>query len=135
MSNEVGKHLSMGRALSKPKILVIDHDGALRTVVRLTLEDAGYEVVEAGDGREGERTFDEVSPDLIVTDIAMPEQKGVETIITIRHDYPEAKIVAMSGTDHDAHYLHYATKLGADATLTKPVHRDALLDTVKVLLR
>jgi DNA-binding response OmpR family regulator len=89
------------------------------------LEDAGYEVVGAGDGREGERTFDKVSPDLVVTDIVIPEQEGVETIIAIRRDHPEAKIVAMLGTDHDAHYLHYATKLGADATLTKPFHRDA----------
>jgi len=98
------KKFEYGCALSKPKILFIDDDGALRTVVRLTLEDAGYEVVGAGDGREGERTFDKVSPDLVVTDIVIPEQEGVETIIAIRRDHPEAKIVAMSDTDHDAHY-------------------------------
>ena len=103
MSNEVGKHLSMG-ALCQNQILFIDDDGALRTVVRLTLEDAGYEVVEAGDGRESERTFDKVSPDLVVTDIVIPEQEGVETIIAIRRDHPEVKIVTMSDTDHDAHY-------------------------------
>ena len=127
MSRQWGELLS--------KILIIDDDRALRTIIRLTLEEAGYDVVDAKDGREGEKMFGEAPADLVLTDIVMPEQEGVETIMALRRDHPGVKIIAMSGADKASHFLDYAVKLGAQAALTKPFHRETLLDSVQALLR
>ena len=127
MSRQWGELLS--------KILIIDDDRALRTIIRLTLEEAGYDVVDAKAGREGEKMFGEAPADPVLTDIVMPEQEGVETIMALRRDHPGVKIIEMSGADKASHFLDYAVKLGAQAALTKPFHRETLLDSVQALLR
>ena len=118
----------------KSRILIIDDDRTLRAIIRLTLEDAGYDVEEAGDGREGEKMFSDAPADLVLTDIVMPEQEGVGTIMALVRDHPGAKIIAMSGRGEGSYFLDHAVKLGARAALAKPFRRDELLDTVKALL-
>ena len=61
-------------------ILLIDDDEALRVALRLALERVGYSVVVARDGREGVQLFRHLPPDLIITDIVMEGQDGIETI-------------------------------------------------------
>ena len=66
------------------RILVIDDEQAFRQMVRQMLENAGYEVLEATDGKDGLRVYEAEQPDLVITDLIMPEQEGIETIIGLR---------------------------------------------------
>jgi DNA-binding NtrC family response regulator len=114
-------------------VLVIEDDTDVRTLLRRRLERAGHEVVEAPDGRTGVRKYRESPTDVIITDIIMPEQEGLETIMALRKDFPNVKIVAISGGGvamPGSTCLHLAAKLGAEATFTKPLDFDALLSTV-----
>ncbi len=78
-------------------ILVVDDKEPARFTLREILGEAGHEVVEAGDGKAALEQQRAHSIDLVVTDIIMPEQEDVETIIELKRDYPGLKIVAISG--------------------------------------
>lgn len=119
------------------RILVIDDDDTVRLSVRLALEDAEHEVDEAPNGARGlDRLKDQVA-DLVVTDIFMPEKEGLETIDEIRRDYPQIKIIAISGGGRidPQDYLEIARQLGADHVLFKPFDIQLLLDVVDELLK
>jgi len=79
------------------RILVIDDDIQILEMLGQTLEREGYEVVDALDGKEGMRLYREAPTDLVITDIVMPEKEGVETIMELKRDFPDVKIIAMSG--------------------------------------
>ena len=104
------------------RILVIDDDPAICRLVARTLAGSGYEVIEAHDGEEGLNLFRAKPPDLVVTDILMPKQEGIMTIMKMRGEAPSIAIIAMSGSGQrmGMNYLDYAGKLGADAMLPKP---------------
>ena len=106
-------------------------------MLRQALERAGYEVVEAGDGNEGLQSFREAPTDLIITDILMPEKEGLETIIDLRRDFPEVKIIAMSGGGRtgNLNFLEIARRLGAQHTLQKPFGLQEMLQAVRELLQ
>ena len=93
-------------------------------------------MVEACDGNEGIALFSYGRPDLVITDIFMPEKDGIETILHIRETWPQVKIIAISGggTAHDMAYLNHAKELGADETLPKHFGVHRLIDTVTRLL-
>lgn len=114
-------------------ILVIDDDPLVRKTLRVILEDEGYSVRCAKDGRDGLAAFREGPPDLVITDIIMPEQEGLETIMAIRSAWPEGAIIAISGGGRIqyADILHAAKRLGADAILAKPFEPHELIATVK----
>ena len=118
------------------RILVIDDEEQVRSMFRMALERAEYEVEVACDGKEGIRLFREYPADLVITDLIMPEQEGVETIVELQRDFPDVKIIAISGGGRMAPdtYLDIAKKLGALRTFTKPVNRDELLGAVRELL-
>src|SRR2546422_179515 len=79
------------------RILVMDDDELLRGALRVVLEAAGYEVIEAADGNAGLRLEREQSADLVLVDIFMPERDGLEVIRALRTEIPQPKIIAMSG--------------------------------------
>ena len=117
-------------------ILIIDDDDQFRAMLRQMLEYEGYEVVDAPDGKEGIRIYRVKPTDLIITDIVMPKKEGIETIVELRRDFPEVKIIAMSGggiLGPDT-YLQMAKGLGAMRTLTKPIKREDFLKAVWELL-
>lgn len=116
------------------RILLIEDDETLRKVYRSMLETAGHEVVEAPDGREGIRRFRETPADLIITDLLMPRQDGVETIRELRRDFPGVRIIAITGARGSYNRLPAAGSLGARQTLTKPVSLDDLLRAVREVL-
>jgi CheY-like chemotaxis protein len=120
-----------------PQILIIDDEEQIRAVFREMLERFGYEVFEATNGEEGLRLQREKPADLIITDLIMPEKEGLETIRELRQEFPEVKIIAVSGGGRigPAQYLDVAKKLGATCTLQKPVGLDQLRQEVHRLLK
>lgn len=114
------------------RILVIDDDVAVRTTLKLVLEDSGYTVAVAENGRAGMVLYRTLLPDLVITDIIMPDQEGIETIIEIRKDHPTAPILAISGGGRigDTQFLTLAKALGASHVLAKPFAPAELLDVV-----
>jgi len=117
----------------RASILVVDDDENVRKVLRRMLESAGYEVLEAANGRIAMTEFRDRRVDLLITDIFMPEQEGMETISTVRRDYPHLKIIAISGRTGGV-YLKMARLLGAQATLEKPLRLEKVLETVRAVL-
>jgi len=118
------------------QILVIDDDPAIRRMIEIVLIAAGYGVMCAPDGEEGIRLFRALRPDLVITDVIMPVQEGIETILGIRREQPGAKIIAMSGGGRIASndLLTMARNLGADRVLAKPFDIDALTAVVQQTL-
>jgi len=119
------------------RILVIDDEDLARFTIKDFLENAGHEVVEARDGEEGVH-FQKAQPfDLIVTDIIMPKKEGVETIIEIKRDFPEIKIIAISGggRTRNLDFLELANKFGADRVLAKPFTELELIEHVEACLK
>jgi len=118
-------------------ILIIDDEPQIRSMIRLILERAGYEVSEATDGAEGIRRFREKPSDLIITDLIMPNKDGIGMIIELKKDFPGVKVIAMSGggLNRPEGYLRGAKKLGASFTLSKPINRQDLLRAVKDTLK
>jgi DNA-binding response OmpR family regulator len=119
-----------------PRILVIDDEPPVRALLQTVLERAGYDVVTAPDGNKGLRYFHDFPTDLIITDIVMPEKEGLETIRELRMDYPEVKIIAISGGGRIAPepYLSMAERFGAVRSFAKPVKADVLLGAVEELI-
>jgi CheY-like chemotaxis protein len=121
--------------LEKKKILLIDDEEDIRNIMRIILERAGYEVLDASNGREGLRIYHQTYPDLVITDILMPEMEGLETIIALRRENPNVRIIAISGGGQCGHdYLPISLKLGALLTIAKPFTQKEFLGTVVGLL-
>lgn len=119
-----------------PHILIIDDEKQIRDMLRILFERFGYAVSGAQNGLEALKIHAQTPADLIVTDIIMPEQEGLETIRKLREQGGDVKIVAISGGGIGGaeSYLSLAAKLGADATFKKPVEHRNLLDAVRKLI-
>jgi CheY-like chemotaxis protein len=78
-------------------VLVIDDNEDIRALLRRVLEREGYSVSEASDGMAGTRLYRSQPADVIITDIVMPDQEGIQTIMELLRDFPAAKIIAISG--------------------------------------
>ncbi|MGB9605557.1 MAG: response regulator [Bryobacteraceae bacterium] len=115
------------------RILVVDDEDSVRLALRRMLESAGYRVEEAANGRIAMSLCRANPPDLMILDIFMPEQEGIETIQAMRREFPAVKILAISGQNAGI-YLRMARLLGAHATLEKPLRMETVLETVRSLL-
>jgi DNA-binding response OmpR family regulator len=118
------------------RILIIDDEAMMRDLLKRILEREGYETVTASSGNDGIKIHRENPADLIITDLIMPEKEGIETIMELRRDFKDVKIIAMSGggkIDPET-YLHMAKILGAIKTIAKPFDRKELLKTIQELL-
>jgi DNA-binding NtrC family response regulator len=115
------------------KILIIDDDQRIRDLFRIWLERAGYEVYEAENGQKGVQQQQSTPVDLLICDLIMPVQEGIETITQFRNDYPEIGIIAISGGGKIGpdSYLAVAEHLGAWRVFTKPVDMVSLIETIK----
>jgi len=118
-------------------ILVIDDDAKLLESIKITLVKHGHEVLTAAGGSEGIRPCSEHAVNLVITDIIMPDQDGLETIMDIRKRSPEVKIIAMSGGGRikPDEYLTTALAMGANRTLAKPFRQAELLAAVEEVLK
>jgi len=117
-------------------ILIIDDDASVRRMLRLALERDGHAVVEARNGAEGVLLYRTAAADLVITDLFMPEQDGIETIQQLREEFADSRILAISGgaSTGAAGPLTDARLFGADATLAKPFSIEALHRIVHELL-
>ncbi len=117
-------------------ILLIDDDPAVRFLISDILEECGYEVITAVNGTEGLRSLALEQPDLVITDIIMPDMNGIEVIMKVKSANPEGKIIALSagGRITPERYLETAMEVGAQKVLTKPVAHQELTDAVREVL-
>ena len=117
-------------------ILVIDDDDLVRDTLVRMLERAGFQAVSARNGREGLAQFHSHPPDLIVTDIIMPDFDGIETVMAFKRTAPAVPIIAVSGggRTHTMQFLEAAQRLGADMILSKPFKQAELVSAITQLL-
>ena len=111
------------------RILVID-DPDTRTMLEQILKSAGHEVILAADGREGVERHRTSPADLVIIDLYMPNQDGLETIRELRSCSPEVAIIAMSGTTDTGTMLSIAQDLAAVGILRKPFLAEELIAAV-----
>lgn len=121
-----------------PSILVVDDEDQIRQLIRATFEEAGYRVAEANNGKDALAQYRLAPTDLVVTDILMPDEDGLECIATLRRESPNVKIIAITGGSDMIGvlgFLDVAKMLGAHRTLQKPFEMKALLDAANSALQ
>jgi DNA-binding response OmpR family regulator len=114
------------------RVLIIDDDAPTRDVLRQLLNRDGYETIEAGDGHAGVQCSQVAFLDVIILDMLLPDQNGLEVIRALRQVNPAVPIIAISGRGHTGtlDFLHGAEMLGAQRTFQKPFHLQELLKAV-----
>jgi len=128
------------------KIIVIDDEKDVRDVLKEVLERAGFDVEIAANSDDGLELLRNKGADVVITDIIMPGKNGVETVQDIRKNFPNTRVIVISGGGNitpmeyepsaikTSAYLASATAAGADVTLTKPFDRREILDAVSQLI-
>lgn len=119
------------------RILIIDDDDMFRDMLKSMIEKNGYDVVSASDGKEGMDLYRKEPTDLIITDIIMPNKEGVELIFEFERDFPDAKIIAISGGGKGSAggYLDAVSNIpNVKFAFQKPFPMDELLTAVKKLV-
>jgi CheY-like chemotaxis protein len=118
-----------------PRVLVVDDQQSLRTLIRMNLELEGYEVVEANDGEQGVDAASRLLPDLVTLDLVMPRMDGLAAAAALRAD-PRTQHVplVMVTTSNAPSHLGRARSIGVDAYLTKPFDPAELVRVVRGLL-
>ena len=114
-------------------LLFIEDDEAIRTALRLVLEDEGYEVAEAGDGETGITMFGQLDPDLVLLDLRLPDISGFEVCRAIRRTSITPVIMVTAQTDTSD--LVNGFDAGADDYVTKPVVPKELAARIRAALR
>ena len=117
---------------AKPRILVVDDDAGIRQTVHIALSKTGYEVLQARDGEEATRLWHETGPDLIITDIHMPEKSGLLLIQELEALGTSTRLIAMTdgGPSRQFKLLGMAELLGAVRTIAKPFTLDEMVKVV-----
>jgi DNA-binding response OmpR family regulator len=118
------------------KILVIDDEASIAIMLKKMLERAGHAVVIASNGNDGLSLFEKFQPDLLITDIVMPEKEGLELILELRKKKAKLKIIAISGGGRFQYqgYLTSAQRLGADRVFQKPLELKEFMNCISELL-
>jgi DNA-binding response OmpR family regulator len=122
-----------GNGMKRARVLVVDDDADIRGLLHQLLERAGYDVVEAPDGREGLRTLYAASPDLVLLDVSMPGLDGWQTLERIR-DLSDVPVLMLTARTAELEKVR-GLKAGADDYVAKPFGRQELLARVEALLR
>jgi CheY-like chemotaxis protein len=116
---------------SKPQILIVDDEPAVRTTLGTLLMSAGYDVAMADNGASAVSQLSRTLPDLILTDLCMPQMSGIELISHIRSRYPKISVIAMSG-DYEGDAV--PASVIADRFYAKGQNLDKLLTTIASLI-
>jgi CheY-like chemotaxis protein len=118
------------------RILLIDDDDQFRGMLRQVLGKEGHEVVEARNGKDAITLFRGEPTDLVISDIFMPEQEGLQTICDLRREFPDVKIIAISagGSGGSMNFLSAAQMFGAQRALWKPFDLEEFRRTVREVI-
>jgi len=118
------------------RILVVDDDEQIRIMLEIVLSRDSHEVVTAENGAVASARQSERPADVVIMDIIMPEKEGFETIIEFRRNYPETKIIAISGGGRlgPDQYLRLAKTMGAEFIFEKPLLLAQLREAIHVLV-
>lgn len=119
------------------KVLVVEDDPDLLMLLTSAFVREGFETHSARNGRLGVEMVRALQPDLMVTDIVMPEMEGIGTILEARRSSPATKVIAISGGGHygrSQNFLVWAHELGADEVLAKPFRMSSLIMAARVVL-
>ncbi len=114
-------------------VLIVDDEDQIRKLLRTTLERAGYEVIEGSTGKDALQQYRTHQVDLVIMDILMPDKDGLESILELRQEFPDAKVIAITGVNDKIgilNFLEVARMLGAKRTLRKPFELDELVKAV-----
>jgi DNA-binding response OmpR family regulator len=130
---ENGARIWYGNGMKRGRVLIVDDDADIRGLLHQLLERAGYEPVEAANGREALRTLYATSPDLVLLDVSMPEMDGWQTLERIR-DLSDVPVVMLTARTAELERVR-GLKAGADDYVAKPFGRQELLARVEALLR
>ena len=116
-------------------ILVVDDEPMIRDGLKVALEMEGHRALTASDGNEALKIVDESKPQLIITDIIMPESDGIEVICSLKETNPDIKILAISGGGRISaqDHLKIAKQLGASSILAKPFSTEELICEINKL--
>lgn len=106
-------------------ILLIDDEEGIRTVLSLTLRDAGYDVRTAAGGEEGLSLFADYPPSIVITDIKMPGLSGLDILRRVKAEHPETEVLIITGHG-DMDMAIESLRLGAGDFITKPINDDAM---------
>ena len=112
-------------------ILVIEDQEPIRALLRIALEGAGHEVLEASNGRLGLTLYRASAADLIITDIVMPDVDRLEMMLELTRNFLNVKVIAISGGLEGEVPLHVAKLWGARQTFQKPLDMETLLSAVR----
>ncbi|NJO40864.1 MAG: response regulator [Cyanobacteria bacterium CRU_2_1] len=117
-------------------VLIVDDSQTLRHMLTELLQTSGIKVVEATNGVEAKEKIQAKAPDLVITDLIMPQMNGYELCRWIKNDPTTQNIpVLICSTKSEEFDRYWGMKQGADAYITKPFHPVEMLKTVKQLLR
>lgn len=119
-------------AIATKHILIADDDLLVQKTLKFSLEEAGYTVGLAKNGQEALRYIEACTPSVVLLDVFMPDSDGLEALLTVKKQFPDIKVIVMSGGGMKGHYefLSMAKKFGADHVLRKPIHARDLLATL-----
>jgi CheY-like chemotaxis protein len=120
--------------MKKKTIIVVEDEEIVLTAVKDTLESAGYSVAVATNGKQAIGLIDKLAPDLVITDINMPEVEGIELIRSLSRRTPRIPVIAMSGDAVGAKFFQAARLLGAVDTLAKPFAASELRQKIQAAL-
>lgn len=118
------------------KILIIDDEPDILFMLKKMMERAGFVVYLAANGADGLSSFYANTPDLVITDIIMPEKEGLEIIREMKRNQPHLKIIAISGGGRISadSYLETASHFGANRIFQKPFTQSEIVEAARTLL-
>jgi len=124
------------KPVKQPRVLIVDDSHIMRMVIIMTLQDAGFNVVEAENGKQGLHLAKQTDFDLVITDIRMPVMDGLQLIRRLRKQRHYRKTPILSLTNlNSAHFKEGLRLAGANGWVHKPFGRESLLRTINTLLQ
>jgi CheY-like chemotaxis protein len=118
------------------RLLIVDDEPSIRRIIQLMLKNSGHELFTASNGREAMQILNKEPIDLILLDVVMPEQGGLETIMQIRNGYPDVKLIIISGkvpVDNDA-FRNLIEQYGVARVFDKPFEKEDIMQAIDELL-
>jgi CheY-like chemotaxis protein len=124
------------KAIVSARILIVEDEKMFREMLTVFIEREGHGVVESENGFDAMQRLEEQAFDLMIIDMVMPGQGGLETILQGKKKWPSVKILGISGAVRNTTrtILDWAKKAGADSVISKPFESDELLTAVRELL-